>query len=219
MSYDADYYEQIREGAQRSAAAVVPLVLDVYPAKSVIDVGCGEGYWGAEFAKHGCEVLGVEAHAEPVIPSVKRDLTEPFALDETFDLAVCLEVAEHLLPECAESFVADLCKLAPVVLFSAAIPDQGGEGHLNEQWPAYWAELFAHNDFMLSAAPRWRIWEDDRVESWYRQNLMVAAQMPTNPAWFGEGYRAPDPVVHPAFLADLMAFIYNMARQGRIEWS
>jgi hypothetical protein len=46
-----------------------------------------------------------------------------------FDLAVCLEVAEHLPPERAESFIRELCDLAPVVLFSAAIPGQGGTGH------------------------------------------------------------------------------------------
>jgi SAM-dependent methyltransferase len=203
LSYDSAFFDDIREGAQRSAEAVVPIVLERYAAKRVVDVGCGEGYWGAEFAKHGCEVLGIEAHAEPVIPSVKRDLAKPFALSQSFDLAVCLEVVEHLPSSRAKGFVSDLCRLAPVVLFSAAVPNQGGEGHLNEQWPTYWAALFERQGFTLSGAPRWEVWEDERVEFWYRQNLMVAAVEPADiPAWFDTSLSEPFPVIHPAFFGD-----------------
>jgi hypothetical protein len=60
----------------------------------------------------------------------------------TFDLAICLEVAEHLPPEAAEGFIDSLTRLAPVVLFSAAITFQVGNQHLNGQWPDYWATLF-----------------------------------------------------------------------------
>ena len=87
---------------------------------------------------------------------------------------LCLEVAEHLPPERAESFIAELCELAPLVIFSAAIPGQGGINHLNEQWPDYWASLFWAFDYLVSGRFRYEIWELEQVENWYRQNLLIA---------------------------------------------
>jgi SAM-dependent methyltransferase len=199
-----DLYELIRRGAQRSAAAVVPLI-DPAP-NTVVDVGCGEGWWGAEFAKRGTDVLGLDNAADPVIPSVTADLTKPLPDVGPFDLAICLEVAEHLAPERAESFIAELCALAPLVLFSAAIPGQGGIGHVNERWPAYWVALFGDSGFTCSGALRWRIWDDERVENWYRQNLLVAAREPKRfPQWFDTPLAAVHPVVHPVLYESIVA--------------
>lgn len=75
-----------------------------------------------------------------------KDLTQPLSLGRKFDLCVSMEVAEHLPPSRADSFVADLVGLAPVVLFSAAVPEQGGTNHLNEQWPDYGAICLRSTD-------------------------------------------------------------------------
>ena len=107
-------------------------------------------------------------------------------------------MAEHLDPSRAASFVSDLCALAPVVLFSAAVPGQGGTHHVNEQWPGYWQDLFAVEGYLMSGALRWLIWNDDRVENWYRQNLMVCARSGYQPAELFHGAGTyPYPVVHP----------------------
>lgn len=98
--------------------------------------------------------------------------------------------------------MGDLCALAPVVLFSAAAPGQGGLGHVNEQWPAYWVERFERHGYRCSGALRWRFWCDDRVESWYRQNLLFATAEPERyPALFDTPLAETWPVVHPATLA------------------
>lgn len=197
--YGQDFFSVIREGCQRSAEVVVPLALDALNPKRVVDVGGGEGWWAKAFEDRGCEVLCVDGdYAEPVVPHIVADLEQPLPPVGKFDLAVSLEVAEHLSPGRAPSFVSDLCRLAPVILFSAAIPGQGGTGHRNEQWPAYWVDLFEAEDFRCSGALRWAIWDDERIENWYRQNLLVAA---------APGFRPPDifdtplatvwPVVHP----------------------
>jgi 2-polyprenyl-3-methyl-5-hydroxy-6-metoxy-1,4-benzoquinol methylase len=149
--YTNDYYDALREGARRSARVVVPLVLGLVPARSVIDVGCGRGTWLAVFRAHGVEeVRGVDGdyvdRGRLEIPADRfeaHDLTRPLRPAGRFDLAVSLEVAEHLPAEAADAFVGSLTLLAPVVLFSAAAPYQGGEGHVNERWPAYWAGRFA----------------------------------------------------------------------------
>jgi SAM-dependent methyltransferase len=175
VTYDQRFFDSIREGSQRSAAAVVPLVMERFSPSTVVDVGCGEGLWGKAFEDAGCEVLGLDGHSDPVIPAQSIDLTDVLpTFDRAFDLAVCLEVAEHLPPERSETFIAELCCLSDTVVFSAAVPGQGGTGHLNEQWPQYWVALFAANGFACSDELRWKIWADERVCWWYRQNLIVA---------------------------------------------
>ncbi len=171
--YDRRFYDTISDGSQSSAAVVVPLLN--FNGDTVIDVGCGRGWWGAEFARHGIDVLGIDGEyvTERMIPFQPVDLAKPFDLGRRFDLAICLEVAEHLLPHRAEGFVADLCRLADVVVFSAAIPHQSGAGHVNCQWPSYWADLFAAHGYGCIDVVREQIWDDDRVEPWYRQNLLV----------------------------------------------
>jgi SAM-dependent methyltransferase len=192
---------QIREGAMRSADVLVPILLAEFPdTETVIDVGCGEGWWTVAFATHSDRIrergiaVGVDLDP-PLVEGVvgaafhSADLRRPLHEQDTFakfDMAVSLEVAEHLPPERAEGFVADLCTLADVVVFSAAIPGQGGTGHLNEQWPGYWADLFAAHGYWTSGYMRWRIWDDDRVENWYRQNLLVAISDDLFARWRGE---------------------------------
>jgi SAM-dependent methyltransferase len=146
--YDAAFYDIIRDGCLRSARRVVPLVLAAVHASRVVDVGCGEGAWLSVFKEAGCTVRGVDGdyvdRRRLLIDEdefVGHDLTEGFDLGR-FDLAVCLEVAEHLEAPFADQLVATLVRHAPVVLFSAAIPGQGGVGHVNEQWPAFWVEKF-----------------------------------------------------------------------------
>jgi hypothetical protein len=104
---------------------------------------------------------------------VAHDLQEPFRLDRIFDLVVSLEVAEHLPKESAAGFVESLTRLAPVVLFSAAIPFQGGEGHLNEQWPEYWARLFEARGYAPVDCLRRRVWQSPNVSWYYAQNVLI----------------------------------------------
>ena len=102
-----------------------------------------------------------------------RDLAQPLRLRRTFDLVVSLEVAEHLPQRSADAFVESLTSLGPVVLFSAAIPLQGGRGHVNEQWPHYWAHLFERRGYAALDCVRRRVWEDDDVQWWYAQNTIL----------------------------------------------
>jgi SAM-dependent methyltransferase len=210
--YDPAFYTAIVDGARRSAREVVPLVLGFVRCRRVIDLGCGLGTWLSVFLEHGVEdVVGVDGdHVDPdrlEIPRdrfVAHDLTRPLGLDQSFDLALSLEVAEHLAPEVAGAFVGSLIGLAPVVLFSAAIPFQGGTHHVNEQWPEYWAERFAVHGYVPVDCLRRRIWRNPNVEWWYCQNLLVFASPPAlerHPAlgreWREQSDRLPLPVVHP----------------------
>jgi SAM-dependent methyltransferase len=180
-TYSEQFYQTHQDGARRSARAIVPLVLKLLQPKSVVDVGCGIGVWLSVFKEHGVEdIYGVDgeyvnrqALKIPVERFLPFDLTKPLALQRQFDLVVSLEVAEHLPAECAATFVQSLVKLGPVVLFSAAIPFQGGVEHVNEQWPDYWARLFAAADYVALDCLRRQVWQNENVEWFYAQNILL----------------------------------------------
>lgn len=187
MTFTADDYAEIRSGAQRSADALVPFLLDLlrskgYEPETAVDVGCGEGWWTVALARSGVSTLALDG----VTAGGALDLAPPGLVDyravdfelalpelAPSDLAVCLEVAEHVHPERADGFASWLAGLAPVLLFSAAIPGQGGQGHVNEQWPDYWSERFNRAGMFVTGRGRMAIWDDDEIEHWYRQNLLL----------------------------------------------
>lgn len=214
MSYTKAWFAGQVTTSEASAAVVAPIVIDLVKPRSVVDVGCGLGGWAAAFARHGgAEVMGVDGDyvdrsmlripAEQFRP---HDLTKPLELGRRFDLAISLEVAEHLPESVADQFVAALTKAAPAVLFSAAVPGQGGNNHINEQWPSYWVEKFAARGYAATDPVRPRVWADERVEWWYRLNtlLFLSAELlrsrPELQALVEDGRSRPTDVVHPAML-------------------
>lgn len=209
-AFTREMYERIREGCQRSASAVVPIVNDLVHPKSVLDVGGGEGWWARAFMECGVEralVLDESGPAPDATPVVHDGVEFAYfdavrhahcPLEEQFDLAICLETAEHIPEDTADNLIEFITMAAPVVLFSAAIPGQTGHGHVNCQWPAYWSERFARHSYSVSGDLRRRIWNDERIEPWYRQNLLIAAPaMSPLWDWLLLPDAAPLAVVHP----------------------
>jgi SAM-dependent methyltransferase len=179
--YDPTYYVGNVERKHTSAEVVVPLLLEWLSPQSVVDVGCGTGGWLQSFICHGVtDVLGVEGPwGGPELASGQvhlTDLDRPISLEREFDLVMTLEVAEHLDPVAEQVFVDSLVALGNVVLFSAAIPGQGGTRHVNEQWPSHWGALFAARGFQVFDVLRPRIWQNNAVAPWYRQNMMLFAR-------------------------------------------
>ncbi len=184
VAYTREFFKGFQRGSRRSAKEVIPLILDLLHPKSVVDVGCGVGCWLSVFNEFGIDdFLGIDGDYVdrkmleiPEARFLARDLKTPFHLEREFDLVVSLEVAEHLPPERAESFVDSLTRLGPFVLFSAAVPFQGGTRHLNEQWPEYWAEYFNQKAYVTIDCLRKRVWKNDNVECWYAQNMLLFAR-------------------------------------------
>lgn len=182
--YDDSFYREGSEIALSSARVMVPLIMKMIKPQSVVDVGCGAGEWLSEFHRSGVgEILGIDGEWVPPnqlrIPRsafVPHDLSKPIKVNQTFDLAVSLEVAEHLSPSQADPFVQEIKSLAPVVLFSAAIPFQGGVGHENEQWPDYWAALFKKYHYTSVDCVRKQVWSNPAVAYWYSQNCFIAVR-------------------------------------------
>jgi SAM-dependent methyltransferase len=181
--YDDKFYSRQRDKSLESARIIAPLVMKAAQVKSVIDVGCGMGGWLRAFSENGVAVIrGIDGdyvdqsklYIGPEYFSAV-DLTEPLKIDERFDLAICVEVAEHLPARTSNGLVRGLTQLAPIVLFSASVPGQGGTGHINEQWPEFWRDLFAQQGFTMFDLIRPLIREDRRIDWWYRQNIAIFA--------------------------------------------
>lgn len=179
--YDAAFYEIVTSTAVDAAREVVPAIVEWLEPASVVDVGCGEGAWLAEFAAAGCRCVGIDGPqvdpARLLVPRdafLEHDLEQPLSLDgDRFDLAVSLEVAEHLSPARADGFVDELTWLSDRVLFSAAVPGQGGYGHVNEQPHDYWIRRFEDCGYAVTALFQRRFADVEAVASWYRANLLL----------------------------------------------
>jgi SAM-dependent methyltransferase len=170
------------------------MIVDLVSPRSVLDVGCGTGAWIRAF-NDDIETLGLDelAEAEVAVGKYKRhDLTRTFDVGR-FDLAICLEVAEHLPADSARGLIASLVGAAPVVAFSAAIPGQPGHGHVNCQWPDYWRRLFAEHGYNQFDSIRARVWDNEAVAWWYSQNLFLYSATQTF-----AGDALPERVVHPS---------------------
>lgn len=182
-AYDNTFFDWVDFTATRSARAVLPIINDLVRPASVVDVGCGRGAWLGVWANLGLDdIKGLDgdyvdraklAIAPAAFAAV--DLTSLWPVTRRFDLAQSLEVAEHLAPEVGPQFVAQLCALSDVVMFSAAQPGQGGEMHFNERKPSYWADLFASQGFAAFDCLRPLISMNKSVDPWYRFNTVVYA--------------------------------------------
>ena len=208
--YDESFFADIAPQAARSARRIVPEIAALLAPRSVVDVGCGTGVWLREFVGAGADrILGIDgAHvvtADLVIPPesfMTADLEAPVPLAERFDLAMSLEVAEHLSPSSGLALIELLTRAAPAVLFSAALPGQGGRHHVNEQWLDHWVGQFEREGFEAIDCIRRRFWDDADVTSYYAQNavLFLAADHPAAPAARALSQPLPWRVVHPGTL-------------------
>ncbi|WP_284162595.1 glycosyltransferase family 2 protein [Frigidibacter sp. SD6-1] len=168
------------EARAYSNAALASEVMRIVAPTTVVDVGCGIGLLLAALKEQGCEITGVEGlwlqDEMTIAPRdcyVLHDLEQELALNRRFDLAISIEVAEHLDPARADSFVTDLCRLSDVVLFSAAVKGQGGKGHKNEQWQSYWAKKFEDAGYGTYDPIRARFRRDERILPWFQQNVLL----------------------------------------------
>lgn len=181
------YNETFHEGrdliTRHTAEVVSELFLKEFNIKSVCDVGGGLGTWLDVFReKIGKESFNGALFDGNYIPKenlitpelfVPVDLEVPIEVKGHFDLAICLEVAEHIKKERAYGLVKELCSLADIVLFSAAIPLQGGEGHVNENTFEFWRKLFEKNGYFCNDMIRPYINQDEKIPFWYKNNIFV----------------------------------------------
>ena len=182
--YNKEYYRANDREQIRSAQAIVNSTITEFTPRTLLDVGCGTGALLAAFQTAGVATLGLEYSKAATKICLERGLdvrsfdieNDPLP-DAHTDLATCFEVAEHIGAEFADRLVEILVQSAPVVIFSAATPGQGGGvDHVNEQPNDYWIAKFdkrGHN-FLPDLTARWRAeWKDANAAAYYASNVMV----------------------------------------------
>lgn len=211
--YNSKFYDKQSNDSYVSAKVVLSCIQNIFSKKirfnSMLDVGCGVGSWLAAASELGIKVQkgldGSYVKEEQFLADYKAfvptDLSKPEEIklsESKFDLAISLEVAEHIPQDKSDSFIDLLTKSSDIVLFSAAIPYQGGHGHVNENWLEYWCEKFRHRGYIALDLIRPQIWSAKDVCWWYKQNCMlfvnISAQqlLPDNIA-----FTKPRSLVHP----------------------
>jgi len=179
--YSQSFFTYINRSASASAEAFVEYLFPLLRPRSVLDLGCGQGAWLARWQAAGVsDISGVDgAYVDPDSLLIDRDafraadLTAPVPLDRRFDLAQSLEVGEHLPLSAAERLVETLTEASDRVLFSAAVPGQGGEFHINEQPLAFWQDLFAARGYTAYDCLRPQFRANRAVAPWYRYNAIL----------------------------------------------
>lgn len=162
---------------------IVPVIMDIVNPKSVIDIGCGLGTFLKVFKDNGVKnIFGIDGpwcDQKLLLQFIDKsefevkDLEKNLGIAQKYDLVVCLEVAEHLSTERAESFIEELTNISEVILFSAAIPKQGGDHHYNEQWLTYWTDIFDKYGFEIKDVLRGKFWDNPKIYWWYKQNMVL----------------------------------------------
>lgn len=181
MSYDPSFMSYTTRMNESSARIITQLVSNQLQPKSIVDFGCAQGGWLNSWLLHGVsEIQGVDgAYVDQdsllIDPSkfLAADLSQPIELHRTFDIAQCIEVAEHIPEMAAKTLVTNLTRHSFVVLFSAAPPGQGGHGHINEQPYEYWRDLFSEEGYDLFDWVRPQISGRKDVQPWYRYNFFL----------------------------------------------
>ena len=215
--YNERFYKSQMDGSYRSASEYVNHLSKIYKPQSVIDFGCGRGTWLKAFKDIGVEQLvGLDGKwnsqdrmVEPSIKFVPVDLNEPINISEKFDIAISLEVAEHLKESSADNFVKNMTTLSDVVMFGAAYTSQGGIDHINEQPPTYWANIFLKYGYVPYDLFRPVFWGSSKISFWYQQNtfLYVRSSSRVNETLQNMGQK---PIINTAFMNCVHPTLYNL---------
>ncbi|MBC7934606.1 MAG: methyltransferase domain-containing protein [Rhizobacter sp.] len=180
--YDDAFYAELNDGSYLSAKKILPVINELFKPASVVDIGCGVGYWVKVWKDdlQVNDVLGIEGTymTQDLYELDKQylmtaDLKMPLTLPKKYDLVMSMEVAEHIPEDHADIFIKNLVDAGDIILFSAAIKGQLGTYHINEQMPEYWAEKFKKHNYKVVDFIRPAIWNDTSIAYWYRQNTLL----------------------------------------------
>lgn len=181
--YTDTFYSERHNNTIKAAKAVIKTVMKILPTiNSVVDFGCGVGSWLYVFKNHHNipEIIGLDGDWVPnkqlVIDKnefIETNMENTVNLNKRFDLAISLEVAEHISQKNASIFVKNIITHSDMIIFSAAIPFQGGSNHINEQWQSYWSDMFEAYGYRAIDIIKPAIWNNDEIPYYYKQNIVL----------------------------------------------
>lgn len=184
FGYSKHYYEGIRSANQTYYELFAKVLMNQFSPLVLVDCGCGHGGISQEFLNNGCKEAylfdgspdAVEMAKAVGMKNVKQlDFTSAESIPAKGDLAICLEVAEHIPAAYANNLCRLLSGVAPILVFTAAPPGQGGHLHVNNQPQSYWINRFSKFGmrYDAKAVNEIRAKFNGKMLSDYDENLMV----------------------------------------------
>jgi len=181
MKYNKKFYDEVSQSSLNSAKAIAPYIIKKFNPNSLVDFGCGDGSWLKPFLDRNIDITGIEGdwikNTNTKIPLENYILSnfekKNIKIEGKFDFVLCLEVLEHLNEEIGLYLIKKMTSISDLILFSAAIPGQGGTNHINERWQSHWINLFKSYSYFPDLNIRYHFWNDSRVASYYRQNIIL----------------------------------------------
>ena len=213
--YNREFQEYLTVHAGKSSEKIMGIVCAWFHPESIVDFGCGVGDFLASgkksIEKDGKEavIMGLDGnYIEKDLLKIDAksefmpvDLSTPIELSRRYDLAMSLEVGEHLDEKDADTFVNNIVAASDIVLFSAALPGQYGVHHVNERYISYWVEKFFDRGYEVYDVIRPIIWWDKDIDLDYRQNTVIFIKRGNSAAQVLEGLESKIiDIAHPEFL-------------------
>jgi hypothetical protein len=150
---------------------------------SFIDYGCGLGAWASVFESKGIQKFKCFDH--PTLPKEKlliQNKENFFPMDLEYELpeiskvdfCICIEVLEHFSDTKGRDIINFLTSSSDLILFSAAIPNQKGVGHINEQRHNYWHNIFQSKGFMFYDGFKSELFKhENEIKFFHLQNMFI----------------------------------------------
>lgn len=187
VPYSTDFYDVWLPGMLQSGQHMLGYLFSFHRFERVIDFGAGAGAWLTAAGQCGARrLVGLEGAWAEAVSSDLVDRSIDFrygdlnnrefvstAASGQFDLAICVEVAEHIDPDRSEGLIASICAAAPTVVFGAALPRQWGNGHINCRPQRFWIDLFSRQGYRCIDFFRPQFWFHPIVRHWYAQNTFL----------------------------------------------
>ena len=148
------------------------------PADKVVDIGCGPGMLVYSLIEQGINAVGYDID-ERVNNKEHLKQISLFELNDPGDLVVCMEVAEHIKEKLSDEVVDSVIrnmKSGGKLLWTAALPGQGGVGHINCQYKEYWQEKFEKKLLVRNLKMEQELVEymkKDIHMGWFINNVMI----------------------------------------------
>jgi len=182
--YNEEFFESVTKGEFLCSFDMAKIILEILKPKSIIDIGCGNGIHLNAFKECGItDYVGYDgsevALKKSLLPKgeiILHDLRKPLSLNRKYDLCCCIEVAEHIEERYAKTLINTLVGLSDLILFTAAVPKQGGTNHVNEQPHEYWKNLFKQKGYFYcdyTSEKLRRLFWVVNINDWIYNNLMV----------------------------------------------
>lgn len=153
--------------------AIIKTFSDV---RTIIDIGCGDGYYTKRLTEHGFECIGFDG--SPLTPEITngicevRDFSEQVNMGE-FDLVLSLEVGEHIPDKYEQVFIDNLiCASKGYICLSWGVEGQQGVGHVNCRNNDYVIKELFERGFIYSA-DKSQYLRDNSTLPWFKNTVLI----------------------------------------------